>query len=137
MSFQSLPLHVSCATSFTYNLQEGTFEGMLSCRLLQEALLLLPNDLLLSLLQLSILPGDFSITAAACLLGSSSCHTVTSMTLRHLFDLGLVDKSVNYNNWRVQSSVRAAAAELAVHLQLPLISARYLELSTTFQAMFS
>ena len=95
-----------------------------ACRLLQEAILLLPNELLLSLVQLSIMPGDFSTAAAACVLGCSSCPTICAMTLRHLWDLGLVDMSAGHKNWHMQNSVRLAAAELAVHLQLPLISAR-------------
>lgn len=84
----------------------------------------LPDELLLSLVQLSILPGDFSTAAAACILGQSSSPTISAIILRHLYSLGLVDMSAGQHMWCLQGSVQAAAAELAVHLQLPLISAR-------------
>lgn len=87
-------------------------------------LFLLPDRFCLALLQLSILPGDFSLGFAASVLGHNSAPTIASMMLRHLHDLGLVEMSAGPNMWRLQSSVRHAAADLAVQLQLPLISVR-------------
>ena len=78
----------------------------------------------LRLVQLSILPGTFATATAAQVLGQASCPTETILLLRKLHLLGLVELGPGLGTWRLQGSVRAAAAELAVHLQLPLISAR-------------
>ena len=89
-------------------------------------LLLLTNEMLLKLVQLSILPGDFSTAIAAAILGQSSCPYVTAMNLRHLSDLGLIERGARQGIWCMQTAIRAAAAELSLCLQLPLISVRCL-----------
>jgi len=78
------------------------------------------------LIQLSILAGAFHTAMAAQVLGQASCPTETALLLRKLYNLGLVEMGPGHGTWRLQGAVRAAAADLAVQLQLPLISARWI-----------
>jgi hypothetical protein len=78
----------------------------------------------LRLIQFSILPGAFHTATAAEVLGQAACPTETALLLRKLYNVGIVEMGPGQGNWRLQGGVRGAAAELAVQLQLPLISAR-------------
>jgi len=84
----------------------------------------LPDSVLLRLIQLSILPGSFELATAAEVVGQTSCPAETALLLRTLYNTGLVEMGPGHGIWRLQGAVKAAAAHLAVQLQLPLISAR-------------
>lgn len=87
-------------------------------------LLLLSDEQLLSTVQLSVLPAEFSTDLASSVLGQSSYPIVTTLMLRKLQSLDLLEVGCGPSMWRLQSTVRAVAADLSLDLQLPLISVR-------------
>ena len=87
-------------------------------------LLLLPDEMLLKLIHLSVLAGDFSTEVAASVLGQGSCPSSSLLLLRRLHSLGLVERGAGHDAWRLPNAVRSAAAELSINLRLPLISVR-------------
>ena len=68
--------------------------------------------ILLRLAQLFILPGTFATATAAQVMGQAACPIETSLLLRRLRMLWLVELGRGFGTWHLQASMRVAAAKL-------------------------
>lgn len=123
-SWRSEPARILMRTNCKAVIGRVRGEREVLCRWAGYMLNALPDDRVLDAIQFSIFPGEFDTSAATAVLGRLPGDCNTSILLRDLRMLGLLEAGLNRGAWRMRRAVRVAAVSLARQLQLPLVAAR-------------